>query len=405
MAAFSYRAIDNQGKVVKGSLEGDSERQVRAQLRAQKLKPISVDSVQNKEAQQQSSDNRLFSPRLKTKDLTLFTRQMASLIQSGMPLVEALQGVAKQSRKQSTQALVLQIRSRVLEGLSFAQALAEHPRSFDSMYRAMVNAGEQAGFLGPVLDRLADYTETSQIAKQKLTSAMVYPMVLMFVCVAIVIGLMVLVVPQLVTVFERAKTELPWNTKLLIATSDFLQSYGIYVLGVIIVVVVAFRRWLLAPANLQKWHGLIIKLPIIGHIIVQSDTARFAGTVSMLIDSGVPLLQGLRISSKTMNNRVLSSRSEMVAATVQEGSSLHRALDKAEVFPPLLVQMASSGEMNGTLAEQLSYAARSQERELDMHMSTALNILEPVTIIVMALVVGFIMYSILTPIFGMSDLL
>ena len=405
MAAFSYRAIDDQGKVVKGSLEGDSERQVRAQLRAQKLKPISVDSVQNKEAQQQSSDNRLFSPRLKTKDLTLFTRQMASLIQSGMPLVEALQGVAKQSRKQSTQALVLQIRSRVLEGLSFAQALAEHPRSFDSMYRAMVNAGEQAGFLGPVLDRLADYTETSQIAKQKLTSAMVYPMVLMFVCVAIVIGLMVLVVPQLVTVFERAKTELPWNTKLLIATSDFLKSYGIYMLGVIVVVVVAFRRWLLAPANLQKWHGLIIKLPIIGHIIVQSDTARFAGTVSMLIDSGVPLLQGLRISSKTMNNRVLSSRSEMVAATVQEGSSLHRALDKAEVFPPLLVQMASSGEMNGTLAEQLSYAARSQERELDMHMSTALNILEPVTIIVMALVVGFIMYSILTPIFGMSDLL
>jgi general secretion pathway protein F len=405
MAAFSYRAIDDQGKVVKGSLEGDSERQVRAQLRAQKLKPISVDSVQNKEAQQQSSDNRLFSPRLKTKDLTLFTRQMASLIQSGMPLVEALQGVAKQSRKQSTQALVLQIRSRVLEGLSFAQALAEHPRSFDSMYRAMVNAGEQAGFLGPVLDRLADYTETSQIAKQKLTSAMVYPMVLMFVCVAIVIGLMVLVVPQLVTVFERAKTELPWNTKLLIATSDFLKSYGIYMLGVIVVVVVAFRRWLLAPANLQKWHGLIIKLPIIGHIIVQSDTARFAGTVSMLIDSGVPLLQGLRISSKTMNNRVLSLRSEMVAATVQEGSSLHRALDKAEVFPPLLVQMASSGEMNGTLAEQLSYAARSQERELDMHMSTALNILEPVTIIVMALVVGFIMYSILTPIFGMSDLL
>jgi general secretion pathway protein F len=169
--------------------------------------------------------------------------------------------------------------------------------------------------------------------------------------------------------------------------------------------IIAFKRWLLTPANLQKWHGLIIKLPIVGHIIIQSDTARFAGTVSMLIDSGVPLLQGLRISSKTMNNRVLSERSEMVATKVQEGSSLHRALDRAAVFPPLLVQMASSGEMNGTLAEQLSYAARSQERELDMHMSTALNILEPVTIIIMALVVGFIMYSILTPIFGMSDLL
>ncbi len=405
MAAFSYRAIDLQGKVVKGSLEGDSERQVRGQLRSKKLKPISVESVQKKEKQQQSSDSRLFAPRLKRKDLTLLTRQMSSLIQSGMPLVDALQGVAKQTRKPSVQGMVLQIRSRVLEGLSFAQALGEHPRSFDSMYRAMVNAGEQAGFLGPVLDRLAEYTETSQISKQKLTSAMVYPMVLMFVCVAIVIGLMVLVVPQLVSVFERAKTELPWNTQFLIATSDFLKAYGIYVFGTLVLAVFAFKRWLLTPKNLKKWHAITIKLPIIGHIIVQSDTARFAGTVSMLIDSGVPLLQGLRISSKTMNNRVLSESSEMVAATVQEGSSLHRALDKAKVFPPLMVQMASSGELNGTLAEQLNYAARSQERELDMQISTALNILEPVTIIVMALVVGFIMYSILTPIFGMSDLL
>ncbi len=403
MAAFSYRAINNAGKVVKGTLEGDSERQVRGQLRAQKLKPISVESAKQKE--QQASDNRLFAPRLKTKDLTLLTRQMASLVQSGMPLVDALQGVAKQSRKQSMQSLVLQIRSRVLEGLSFAQALAEHPRSFDSMYRAMVNAGEQAGFLGPVLDRLADYTENSQHAKQKLMSAMIYPMVLMVVCVAIVIALMVLVVPQLVTVFERAKTELPWTTQTLIGTSDFLRDYGLYCFLGIVLGVIGFKRWLSVQANLRKWHRLLIKLPIFGHIIVQSDTARFAGTVSMLIDSGVPLLQGLRISSKTMNNLILSEESEKVATAVQEGASLHRALDKAEVFPPLLVQMAASGEMNGTLGEQLGYAARSQERELDLQLSTALSIVEPVTIVSMALIVGGIMYAILTPIFGMTDLL
>ncbi len=403
MAAFSYRAINNAGKVVKGTLEGDSERQVRGQLRAQKLKPISVESAKQKE--QAASDNRLFAPRLKTKDLTLLTRQMASLVQSGMPLVDALQGVAKQSRKQSMQSLVLQIRSRVLEGLSFAQALAEHPRSFDSMYRAMVNAGEQAGFLGPVLDRLADYTENSQHAKQKLMSAMIYPMVLMVVCVAIVVALMVLVVPQLVTVFERAKTELPWTTQTLIGTSDFLRDYGLYCFLGIVLGVIAFKRWLSVQANLRKWHRLLIKLPIFGHIIVQSDTARFAGTVSMLIDSGVPLLQGLRISSKTMNNLILSEESEKVATAVQEGASLHRALDKAEVFPPLLVQMAASGEMNGTLGEQLGYAARSQERELDLQLSTALSIVEPVTIVSMALIVGGIMYAILTPIFGMTDLL
>lgn len=404
MAAFSYRAINATGKVVKGTLEGDSERQVRGQLRSQKLKPISVEGVKQKQKQAEQKSS-LFAPRLSIKDLTLLTRQMASLIQSGMPLVDALQGVAKQSRKQSMESLVLQARSRVLEGLSFAQALAEHPRSFDSMYRAMVNAGEQAGFLGPVLDRLADYTENSQHSRQKLMSAMIYPLVLMIVCVLIVIALMTFVVPQLVDVFTRAKTELPWTTQTLIAVSDFLRNYGMYCFLAILLAIVAFMRWLSRPANLRKWHKVLIKSPIIGHIIVQSDTSRFAGTVSMLLDSGVPLLQALRISSQTMTNLILREQAEQVANTVQEGSSLHRAMDQAGAFPPLMVQMASSGEMNGTLAEQLGYAARSQERELDLQLSTALSIVEPVTIVSMALIVGGIMYAILTPIFGMSDLL
>ena len=403
MAAFSYRAMNGAGKVVKGTLEGDSERQVRGQLRSQKLKPISVECAKQK--QQQAVERRLFAPRLSAKDLTLLTRQMASLVQSGMPLVDVLHGVAKQSRKQSVQSLVLQIRSRVLEGLSLAQAFGEHPRSFDSMYRAMVHAGEQAGFLGPVLERLSDYTENSQHAKQKLTSAMIYPMVLMLVCIAIVVALMAFVVPQLVSVFERAKTDLPWMTQALINLSDFIRSYGLYCLGAMVVLNIAFIRWLTVSANRRKWHRLLLKFPLSGHIIVQSDTARFAGTVSMLLDSGVPLLQALRISSQTMSNEILREEAEQVANTVQEGSSLHRALDQARVFPPLMVQMAASGEMNGTLADQLSYAARSQERELDLQLSTALSIVEPVTIVTMAGVVGLIMYAILTPIFGMTDLL
>ncbi|MFT7222986.1 MAG: general secretion pathway protein F [Cellvibrionaceae bacterium] len=403
MVAFRYRAINSTGKVVKGTLEGDSERQVRGQLRTQKLKPISVDSARQK--QQQTKDGKLFSTRLSAKDLTLLTRQMASLIQSGMPLVDALQGVAKQARKQSMQSLVLQIRSRILEGMSFAQALSEHPRSFSSMYRAMINAGEQAGFLGPVMERLAIYTETSQHAKQKLLSAMIYPMVLMLVCVGIVVALMTLVVPQLITVFQRAKTDLPGQTEFLIAMSEFLRNYGLYCGLALMLGIIIFRRWLTIDSNLRKWHKLLLKLPLTGHIIVESDTARFAGTVAMLLDSGVPLLQALRISSQTMGNLILREQSERVAAAVQEGASLNRALDQAQVFPPLLVQMAASGEMNGTLADQLQYAARSQERELDLQLSTAMSIVEPVTIITMAVIVGFIMYAILTPIFGMSDLL
>ena len=404
MAAFSYRAINAAGKVVNGTIEGDTERQVRTQLRAQKLKPINVDGVKQKQ-QKAAASRSLFAPRMKIKELTLLTRQMASLVQSGMPLSDALQGVAKQSRKESTKGLVMQIRSRVLEGLSLAKAFGEHPRSFDSMFIAMVNAGEQAGFLGPVLERLAEHTENSQFAKQKLTTAMVYPMMLMLICVGIVIALMAFVVPQMTTVFERSDAELPGITQFLIASSDFVLDYWLFVMVGFMLIIVVFNRWVSAPANLKRWHSIKLKLPIFGHIIVQSDTARFAGTLSMLLDSGVPLLQALRISSQTMNNLVLREKAEEVSLAVQEGSSLNRALDQAEVFPPLLVQMASSGEANGTLAEQLKYSASTQERELDMQLTSAMSILEPLTILVMASVVGFIMFAIMKPIFGMVNLL
>ena len=404
MAAFSYRAINAAGKVVNGTIEGDTERQVRTQLRAQKLKPINVDGVKQKQ-QKAAASRSLFAPRMKIKELTLLTRQMASLVQSGMPLSDALQGVAKQSRKESTKGLVMQIRSRVLEGLSLAKAFGEHPRSFDSMFIAMVNAGEQAGFLGPVLERLAEHTENSQFAKQKLTTAMVYPMMLMLICVGIVIALMAFVVPQMTTVFERSDAELPGITQFLIASSDFVLDYWLFVMVGFMLIIVVFNRWVSAPANLKRWHSIKLKLPIFGHIIVQSDTARFAGTLSMLLDSGVPLLQALRISSQTMTNLVLREKAEEVSLAVQEGSSLNRALDQAEVFPPLLVQMASSGEANGTLAEQLKYSASTQERELDMQLTSAMSILEPLTILVMASVVGFIMFAIMKPIFGMVNLL
>ena len=406
MSAFSYRALNPAGKVVTGTLEGDSERQIRTQLRTQKLKPISVQSVKEKQKTITSAKSfSLFSPRLSPRELTLLTRQMSSLVQSGMPLADALNGVAKQARKESTQGLVLQIRSRVLEGLSLARALGEQPRSFDSMYQAMVNAGESAGFLGPVLERLADYTENAQFAKQKLTSAMVYPAVLMFICVGIVVALMAFVVPELISVFERAKTELPAQTTFLIGTSEFVRAYGLYCFLGLVLLFISFQRWLTIAKNRRKWHRLLLKLPISGHIITQSNTSRFASTLGMLLTSGVPLLQGLRISSQTMSNDILHEQAELVANAVQEGSSLNRAMDKAEVFPPLLVQMVASGEMNGTLADQLHYASRTQERELDLQLSTALSILEPLTIVTMASIVGFIMWAVLSPIFGMSDLL
>jgi general secretion pathway protein F len=414
MGAFRYQALNTEGKLVKGTQEGDTERQVRTQLRQQQLKPVSVEKVsagkqskrdvQTNSNGKRASTGKTFTTRLGVKDLSLFTRQLASLVQSGMPLSESLQAVAKQSRKESVKNVVLQVRSRVLEGLSLAQALGDYPRIFDSMYRAMVNAGEQSGFLGPVLERLSDYAETSYAARQQLTSAMVYPIILVMVCISIVIALMVFVVPKITVVFTRAKQELPWPTELLISISDFLQHYGLYCLVAIVLLGVATNFWLRAPVNMRKWHKVLLRLPIFGHITVQSDTARFASTLSMLINSGVPLLNSLRISSQTMGNEILREQAEKAAVTVEGGTSLHRALDKTDIFPPLMVQMASSGEANGTLAEQLDYSAKSQQRDLNLQLSTAMSIIEPLTIVFMGGVIGFIMVAIIIPIINMSDL-
>jgi general secretion pathway protein F len=413
MGAFRYQAINTAGKLIKGTLEGDNERQVRAQLRQQQLKPVSVEKISagkitknndNTLGSSKTKSKKTFSTRLGVKDLSLFTRQLASLVQSGMPLAESLQAVAKQTRKESVKNVVLQVRSRVLEGLSLAQALGDYPRIFDSMYRAMVNAGEQAGFLGPVLERLSEYAETSHAARQQLKSAMVYPIILVMVCIGIVVGLMVLVVPRLTSVFSRAKQALPWATEVLINTSNFLQHYGLLMLAIIVIFFFASRLWLHSSTNMRKWHKVLLRLPVIKHIVVQSDSSRFASTLSMLISSGVPLLTSLRISSQTMGNEILREKAEQAAVTVEGGSSLHKALDKTEVFPPLMVQMASSGEANGTLAAQLDYSARSQQRDLDLQLSTALTIIEPVTIVFMGVVIGFIMFAIIIPIANMSDL-
>jgi len=407
VGAFSYRALNTAGKVVKGTLEGDSERQVRSQLRTRQLKPISVESVRLKEQQASAAKGRgasIFATRLSVKDLTLLTRQLASLIQSSMPLDEALQSVAKQSRKEKVQRIMLQVRSRVLEGLSLAQALGEHPKAFDDMYRAMVRAGEKAGFLGPVLDRLAEYTETSQHTQQKLKMAMVYPLVLLGVSVIVIGVLMTFVVPKLTSIFTHSQRELPWLTKTLIVMSDFLQSYGLFLIIGVFGLSLFWRWWLSNTSRRRQWHKVLLKLPLAGHIVVQSDSARFASTLGLLVDSGVPLLDSLRISSQVMNNLILRDACKQVAVAVQEGSSLHRALNQAGIFPPLLVQMAANGEANGELAAQLNHAARNQERELELLIGTAMGLLEPATVVLMGGMVVLIVMAILFPIFELNNL-
>jgi len=401
MGAYSYRALNATGKTVKGILEGDSERQVRAQLRSQKLKPLAVEATASGG---QKRDWRGWQKSINSRDLSLVTRQLASLVASGLPLDEALQSTAKQSRKPHIKEILLQVRSKVLEGLSLAQALGESPRSFDRMYRALVRAGESAGYLAPVLEQLAEHTETSQHTSQRLRMAMIYPFVLLGVSVGVIAVLMAFVVPKLVSIFEHSHRALPLMTEILISISHFTVDYGHWCLLVIIAAVFGWRKWLQDPERHRRWHRFLLRFPVVGGVILQADSSRFAATLSLLVSSGVPLVDALRIAGQVLNNLELREASEQVAVQVQEGSSLHRALDQAEIFPPLMVQMAASGEANGTLGEQLKFAARNQERELELMLGTAMGLMEPLTVVLLGGIVIMIVLAILLPIFDLNQL-
>ncbi|WP_188152331.1 type II secretion system inner membrane protein GspF [Teredinibacter waterburyi] len=406
MAAYSYQALDARGKTVKGVIEGDSERQVRNQLRAKQLKPLNVKTTRQKNTGKSDSGFgfQFGRPHMNYRDVSLVTRQLASLVQSGLPIDEVLHSTAKQSRKPAAKTILLQVRSRVLEGLGLAQAMAEVPRVFDNLYRAMVKAGESSGYLGPVLEQLADYTERTQETKQKLKMAMVYPIIMICVSISVVTLLMVKVVPKLVGLFERNKSDLPAVTEFLIGASNFLVNYGIFLL-LGLVALGAFLKWLLRSEKRKRaWHKIQLRLPLMGELIMQGECSRYANTLGLLVNSGVPLLEGLRIASQVLTNNELKRASQEVAIAVQEGSSLHKALDQAGAFPPLLVQMAASGEANGKLAEQLLHAARNQERELEFSVNTALGLMEPLMVLFMGGIVTFIVIAILLPIFQMNQL-
>lgn len=406
MGAFSYKALDAGGKIVKGIIEGDSERQVRSQLRARQLKPVDVAPTDHKPGNktQGFSLAGLFRLRISQSDLALITRQLATLVQANMPLDEALTAAAQQSRKSRINSLILQVRARVLEGHSLAYALGDFPHVFNDMYCAMVKAGEHAGFLGTVLEQLADYTESNQYAQQKIKGAMIYPIILMLLTVGVIAILMIFVVPDLVSVFAHTKQELPPLTRMVIATSNFFVHKWWLLVIAVVALVIGFRQLIKTPARRRVWHRLLLKVPFVSGLLVSTDTARFAATLSILTSSGVPLLDGLRIAGEVLGNLELRAASKTVALAVQEGSSLNRALAQAEVFPPMMVHMVASGEASGELEAMLERSALNQQRELEMTLGNLMAAFEPLMIIVMAVIVCTIVFSILLPIIQMNNL-
>jgi general secretion pathway protein F len=405
MGAFEYVAVDASGRERKGVLEGDTPRQVRQQLREQNLLPVSVSEVVEQEAARSNRPLQFnFQRGLGPLDLSLVTRQLATLVKSSLPLEEALLAVSQQTDKPRVRNIMLGVRSKVMEGHTLADSLGEFPNSFPEIYRATVAASEQSGHLDAVLERLADYTENRQALRSRMLGAMLYPVLLMVVCITIVFFLLVSVVPKVVEVFRTSEAQLPLLTRLLIGGSDFMRHYGIVLILAVGAAAWLFRRWLRVEANRRHWHDFLLRLPLIGKVVRGSNTARFARTLSTLTASTVPVLEALRISGEVVTNLPMRAAVAEAAVRVREGGPIGRSLGASRLFPPMMIHLISSGESSGELDTMLERAAQHQERELDSVLQALVGLLGPLMILVMGAVVLLIVLAMLMPIFQLNDL-
>jgi len=406
MAAFEYIALDANGREVRGVQEGESPRHVRQWLRDQQLLPMQVTAVTNSNVTQSGLGKRssFTRNRIGNADLALLTRQLATLVKAALPLEDALRAVAEQSEKPAVQKVVTAVRARVTEGLTLASALGEFPRVFPEIYRATVAAGEQSGRLDVVLERLADYTESRDQLRQRVIGALLYPIVLTVMCIAIIAGLLTYVVPKVVDVFESGQNALPWMTQVLLAVSETLRDYGLWLLLALVMAGVLFRRWLRAPEARYRFDGWLLRLPLVGRLVRGFDTARFTRTLSILTGSTVPVLDGLRIAGAVISNRPMRAAVEQAAERIREGAPIGRSLAASKLFPPMTVHLIASGESSGRLEEMLDRAATNQERELDGLLTALVGLLGPLMIVGMGVFVLAIVFAMLMPIFEMNTL-
>ena len=395
MAAFDYIAIDEKGKRRKGVLEGDSARQIRQMLREKGWFPAEVELVKEKSSSVSLGRR---GPSISTADLSLLTRQLATLVGSGMPLEECLKAVAEQSESTKIRSMMMAVRGKVLEGHTLAQAFGEYPRAFPHLYRATVDAGEQSGHLEAVMDKLADYVEGQDATRKSIQMAAVYPTILVVIAFSIVVYLLNTVVPKILDVFISSNQELPKPTQILLAVSDFVRAYW---LGIVILVIllIFFNIWWGRNLGRRKVKDRFkLKLPLIGKMIKGFSTARFASTLATLGSSGVPLVDAMRIASQVISNLEIQEKVITATQKVSEGESLNKSLAATGYFPPMMIHMIASGEASGDLERMLERTANTQERTLKELISTMLTLLEPLMLVVMGMIVMLIVMAVVLPI-------
>lgn len=403
MAVYKYVATDVDGKITRGFLEGDTPSAIRQQLRDLNKTPIEV--ILSEERKTTTSGGRwsLYQRRISATDLAMITFQFATLLNAGLPVEEALLNLAEQHDKAHVKAVLLGVHAKVIEGNSLAAGLAMYPRSFPSMYRASVAAGEKSGQLGNVLERLSVYLERQQEVQQKIQNALVYPCILTIVSLSVVSFLLAYVVPKIVTVFMNTGQALPTITTILLAVSGFMQTFGWLLFLVIVLMVVAIRWMMRKPAMKQQFQLLLLRIPVIGNTVCEINTARFARTFGILFAASVPVLEAMNAACSVVKLLPMQQAIGVAVGKVSEGVPINQALQSTGYFSLLSVRLIAAGEMTGRLEAMLEKCSDYQERIVAQKIDLALALFEPGMILLMGMIVLFIVLAIMLPIFEINQ--
>jgi general secretion pathway protein F len=408
MPAYTFEALDAQGNTRKGVIEGESSRVVRGLIRAQALVPLSVEPVMGDSSNGSLShgfNKTLFASRIfNATGLSIWTRQIAGLVTSGLPLERALTALTDEAEDERQRNLLASLRSEVNAGSTFAKALSQHPKEFSNIYTSVIAAGEQSGSLGQVLERLADDLEEQQALKSKLIGAALYPAIVTVVAIVIVLFLVGYVVPQVANVFAGTKRALPFLTVAMLAISDFVRNYGWLVLIAIILITIGSRLALRRDDVRERFDAAWLNIPLIGKLARGYNAARFASTLAMLATAGVPILKSLQAAAMTLNNRAMRADALDALVLVREGAPLASAIAQKKRFPGIVSMFARLGEQTGQLPLMLSRAAKQLSTEVQrraMHLAT---LLEPMLIVTMGMVVMLIVLAVLLPIIQLNQL-
>jgi type IV pilus assembly protein PilC len=396
---YNYRVRDRQGKIVTGKLEADNETAVSQRLREMGYFVI---SVEEEKVPITKKEIRIFKPKVKPKDITVFTRQFATMINAGLPLVKCLSILSEQTESPVLTEVIADVQHEVEMGRSLSDALTKHPEIFKDLYTSMVKAGEIGGVLDDVLLRIATTLEGEDEIRRRIKSAMTYPAAMFAISILLLFVMLIFVVPIFEKMFRDMGATLPFLTRIIVGVSHFLASWkGLVLLALVITGAVFLRRWLKTPAGRRRLDSLKLRLPVFGSLLHKMSLSRFSRTLGTLVASGVPILQALEITSATVGNVLVAEAVEDVRASVKEGESIAKPLSQSPLFPPMVTQMLAIGEETGALDTMLNKVSDFYDSEVSATVEALTSLLEPVLIVFLGVVVGTIVISLYMPIFSL----